>query len=800
MMIAGSAVQDNGVPVSITGTPFPLPDRAAGEALAALEFSAVLDRVAAHAAGELGAAAVRARVPSGDVAWIAEELALVGEAMLLLETARGVGPEPVPDLSRSLARLRVEGSVLEGMELASLRQALGAARLVAAELRRIREDAPRLGALERPLPDRKIEKRLEQSLDSDGNLLDGASPKLAAARKAVQTARERLIRKLEALLRSVETGGEGAVTVRNGRYVIPLRRDARHRPAGIVHDESASGGTLFVEPTEAIELGNALREAEAAEDRERLKVLRDLTDLVRPEREVVSEAHRMCVAVDDVSARAKYAVSLGGRPPQVSASPGPLRINQGRHPLLCDGPVAVVPFDLILDAGERTLLISGPNTGGKTVLLKAVGLLCLMAQSGVVPPVGPESTLPVFHRFFADIGDRQSIAASLSTFSAHVQTLRRILAEADDTALVLLDEIGSGTDPAEGGALAAAALVSLNRRGTVTLASTHLGSLKELAAGHPGIVNASLEFDAATLSPTYRFLKGLPGRSYGLAIARRLGVPEGVLAEAEARIPDTERHLDAVLAAAEQRERELRAREAVAEERAAGLEALARRLASEAAAVESRETELRKREREAERLARKETRAYLLQARRRVEEAIQQVKTAEEDASREARRQVEEAIQSEARALADAEAAEAAETVPVDAPLLAGQRVRLATGTTGRVQEVRSDGRIVVVAGAVRMVLDPSALTPIAGEAPRLHARAEAAGAGVLARAAAAPSEIDLRGMTGEEAAQATIAAVDAAILADRPFLRIIHGMGTGVVRERVHRAIAGDRRIAKYD
>ncbi len=324
------------------------------------------------------------------------------------------------------------------------------------------ETAPLAAALAQPLPDKRIERRLEQSLDPDGTLLDTASPALAAARREVHAARNRLIRRLESLLRGLEAGAapaEATVTMRGGRYVIPVRRDSRSRPAGIVHDESGSAGTLFIEPSDAIELGNALREAQVEEERETLRVLRELTDLLRPELAAVRDAVEMCVAVDDLVARARYAVAVEGEVPEVSPAPASLR-DRERPPSTPASPVhePVVPFDLDMPVDERTLLISGPNTGGKTVLLKAVGLAAALAQSGIVPPVGAGSRLPVFTRFYADIGDRQSIAASLSTFSAHVAMLRRILDEADAGALVLLDEVGSGTDPAEGAALAAATL------------------------------------------------------------------------------------------------------------------------------------------------------------------------------------------------------------------------------------------------------------------------------------------------------------------------------------------------------
>jgi DNA mismatch repair protein MutS2 len=781
------------------GTPLPLAPEHSQDALETLEFEAVLQHVAHYAVGALGAARVNARLPTSDIEWIRAELARVAEIAALFRRGDSLNAEPVPDVTPALARLRIEGSVLEGVELAQLHSMLASARSVSLDLKRVAEAAPLAFQLLQPLPDKSIERRLEQSIDPEGNLLDSASPALAAARREVQAARQRLLRRLDTLLRSLgpsAAGSDASVTVRGNRYVIPVRRDSRSRPPGIIHDESGSAGTLFIEPSETIELGNALREAEVEEERESLRVLRELTNLLRPELGVLRGALEMCVAVDDLVARARYAVAVAGEMPQVEVAPAALGIVNGRHPLLLGGAVPVVPFDLELEASEHTLLISGPNTGGKTVLLKAVGLTSAMAGSGIIPPVGPGSLLPIFRRMYADIGDRQSIAASLSTFSAHVRMLRRILEDADDSALVLLDEIGSGTDPVEGAALAAATLVSLTRRGAVTLATTHLGALKELASREAGVVNASLQFDAATLTPTYRFLKGVPGRSYGLSIARRLGVARDILNDAETRIPDAERRLDALLAAVEERERELRTEQSAVSERAVELDSLAARLGQQEVSQTAREQELKRKEKESEREGRRQARAHLMEARQLVEAALAQAQgAADEAAAREARRMVEDGIREEGEALERTERTEKTKrTEEADEPST-GDRVRLPGGGMGQVLEVRSDGKLVVVVGAMRMVVDRTGLEPLP------------AGAGRSSTTPSSPSfpsspsslEVDLRGMTGEEAENATVAAVDAAVLAEQPFLRIIHGMGTGVVRERVQRVVARDRRVSRY-
>ena len=790
---------NDGVPSRLAaGTPLRLPDTGIAAALADLEFGEVLAAVSGHAAGPLGAARVRDRRPSSDLTWIREELAVVGEVAAVFRRGDKLVAEPVPDLSQALSRLRIDGSVLELSELRDLRVVLNAARLVDAELRRVAEQAPRAAALAVPLPDRAIDRRLELAVGDDGELLDTASPALAAARREIQAARQRLVRRLEGILRGLDaqaTIKDAGVTVRGGRYVIPVRRDSRSRPGGIVHDESASAGTLFVEPSEAVELGNALREAQAEEEREVLRVLRELTGMLRPAREVLAAALEMCIQVDDLVARARYAVAVQGEVPEMMEPGGPLQLLEARHPLLLSRGVVVIPFSLEMHGGERTLLISGPNTGGKTVMLKTTALSALMAQSGIVPPAGRGTALPLFTQVFTDIGDRQSLAESLSTFSGHLASLRTMLAQTDAATLILLDEVGSGTDPAEGAALAAAVLLELTRRGALTLATTHLGALKSLAAEVPGIVNGSLQFDTETLSPTYRFRKGVPGRSYGLSIARRLGLDAAVLADADGRVSDEVRRLDSLLARAEEREGELERRAASMAELESVVEALHSRLKVQAESQTIREKELSAREKDADRRARSEAKRYLLDARKEVEAAIAAARaSADDESARAARRALEEAAAGLQRVEDTASVPAVGTSSSAVAP---GLRVRLATGVTGDVLEVRADGKLVVAVGSMRMVADPDGVE-VLGRREERRERAWPSSGDAPSHDAAV--EVDLRGMTGDEAEGATLAAVDSAVLAELPFLRIIHGMGTGVVRERVRRVLQRDRRVAKFD
>jgi DNA mismatch repair protein MutS2 len=787
------------------GTPSHIGE-AAFPAAASLEFARVLEIVAGLAAGPLGAGRIRARRPSSDPDWVRSELAPVAELLACYSRGDSLDILPVPELALILDRLRVPGSVLEGGELLAIRDALLAARAADGELGRIQGEAPLLASWRVPLPPRGLEKRLAQSLSEEGDVLDSASPALLRARRAVQEARSRLIRRLEAVQRSQAKSSDPAaeVTLRNGRYVIPVRRDARSRVEGIVHDESATGETLFVEPSAAIELGNELRRAALLADREVLQVLRDLTDALRPECETLARAHALCVALDDLNARVRYAHASRAHVPLVRPAGCGIDLRKARHPLLVSRGIETVPFDLTLSAGERTLLISGPNAGGKTVLLKTVGLVAALVQSGIVPPVGPESALPVFERIVADIGDHQSIAADLSTFTAHLVVVRDLLEKAGPGTLILVDEIGSGTDPAEGGALAAATLIALNRRGAFTIATTHLGSLKALAGQVEGVVNGSLQFDPDRLAPTFRFTKGPPGRSYGLAIARQLGIPEEVLADAEPRVSGEERRLDRLLEAAERRERRLADDQAALTEQLAAAEREAARLASERTAIEVREAELRARERGAEQRARSEARRVMMAARAEVEAAVRAARTAaHEEAATGARRQLEEAIRREGDALR--RLAEAPQTAAGAVPALApGQRVRLRSGGFGTVLEVREAAMALVAVGDVKVMVSIEELAPSAEAREgtgglRQPVAVAASSSPELMSRTRHPSEIDLRGMRVDEAEAATLSALDAAVLDDLPHLRIIHGMGTGALRDVVRRVLTGDRRVARF-
>jgi DNA mismatch repair protein MutS2 len=538
-----------------------------------------------------------------------------------------------------------------------------------------------------------------------------------------------------------------------------------------------------------------MRELASEEIAEIERILAELGDTLRPGHESFADAFDSLSELDSLYARGRMALEFGASPVALRDPADAFEIVGGRHPLLMAQGARVVPFELALGDSERTFLISGPNTGGKTVLIKAIALLSLCVQAGIPATVGEGSGIPVYDEIFADIGDEQSIAASLSTFSAHVKNLREILAGANEHSLVIIDELGSGTDPVEGAALGGAVLESLTGRRARTVATTHLGALKHLAVEDPGVVNGSLQFDAIELAPTYRLIKGIPGQSYGLSIARRLGVPSEVLARAEQRLPIGERDVNVLLADLEARDTALGEREREAELIAADARERARR-------VSEREHNAGVRERESERRAREESRRYLLAARRDIENTIKSLKKSDnvDDAARDARRHVEELAKQQTAHLDRLDERERSSTPARGgnadtAPPVTGDFVAVGSlgDRVGRVMELR-DGNAVVAVGTLKLTLpladlaraskpQPSLSVNIRGDVPDTHVA----------------SEIDLRGMRVGEVEDIVMHAVDNAVRADMKALRIIHGKGTGALRERISEMLQKEPRVTNF-
>jgi len=781
--------------------------RTEAHALSVLEFPRVLERIADYAVSEPGRRAVLSLRPWHELEAVGEALATADEMVSLLLRLESWSPPDIPDAGRLIGRLELEGSVLDVEHLGEMVRLLRASRLVRADLRKFSEDLPRMADLGgRMLRLQEVESRLERSLDPAGGLSDAASQDLGRIRQSLRGSRSSLVRRLERYVRKLPDRlqvPDGSVTLRAGRYCIPVRREGMSQVGGIVHDESATHRTIFVEPPEAIEAMNRIAKLEREEVREVHRVLRELTTLLRPDADGLSESLAALGEADSLYARAQYALEHGGSCPEVSATRGEsgvpaYRAVGARHPLLASGGEPVVPFHLDLQADDRVLLISGPNAGGKTVLLKAIGLLSAMAQAGIVPPVGPGTRFPLFRSYFAIIGDEQSIQASLSTFSAQVEGLRLILDDADGDSLVLVDELGGNTDPAEGAALAAAVLLRLATQAGLSVVTTHLGELKDLAAHEPTIVNASLQFDTEAMRPTFRLLRDRPGRSYALEIARRSGLPEDVLLTARSRLTGSERRVDELLGDLEHREAEVE--RLVVEARLS-----ARRSRENEQRLQEVTERLERREKAIEREGREKVERYLLEARKKVEAEVERLREAVErstgsadfdrgafkSAVREARSGVEDLLRDMRTSRED----ERAEPAGIPPGLHVGSAARSRSlGVVGDLLELRDD-EAVLEAGGIRFSLAPSDLEPVEHG---VHASSPIRGSIPMPEIAPA-TEVDLRGLRVDEVETALAPGLDGAVVNDVPSLRIIHGKGTGALRQEVARILDGDSRVRSY-
>jgi len=773
-------------------------------ALNVLEFPRTLALISERATSSLGAERVRELLPQSDIAAIEREHSRVAAVRALLSAEDPWSLTRVPDARSALTRLRVEGASLAAPDLLVIATLFRSSRLTRDSLRSDRIPplaaavlAPQISVL---AGEKSIEDRLDRAIDDEGEVRDDASPALRKIRRELKGSEGELIKLLERTMAKLEDHqrvADTSVTVRNGRFVIPVRRGAQGVVGGIVHDASATGGTVFIEPPAAVEAGNRIRELQGDEGEEVARILFELTEEVRPHRDALADSLEALVFLDSLVARARFASEFRcGAFDLVDASEG-FKIVDGRHPLLLAQGIDVVPFDLEMSASERTLLVSGPNTGGKTVLLKALGLFSALVQAGVPAPVAAGSRVAVVDDIFADIGDEQSILASLSTFSAHLKNLAEVLNSATGRSLVLIDELGSGTDPIEGAALGGAILEALTSRGTLTVATTHLGALKELAIEVEGVVNASLQFDSVALAPTYRLIKGIPGRSYGLSIARRLNLSPAVIERAEQRVPADERRVTALLAELEEREKTLGTTERETAEISEDARERARRVAE-------RERNVTEREREVEKSSRQEARRYLLEARAEVERTIRELKSAaveNDEAARDARKRVE-TLATEQGAELDRIARESGQQASTSrsegADLLdVGDFAEVDTlgGRVGRIVEVRNDEAVVAV-GVMKLAVPRASLrraNPVAA-APEVRVAIR----GDLPDVPA-PSEIDVRGMRVGEVEDIVMHAVDAAVRADLRTLRIIHGKGTGALRERVAEMLRKESRVTNF-
>ncbi len=762
------------------------------KSLTTLEYPKILEQLTREAGFSASKELARTLAPSDDRNEVRRRLAFTSEARLLLEQRPDTGVRGAKEV-RPHVRAAERGVMLTPHELVEILATLRASEYVSRLVRKVSEHFPLLWSLAVDLPVRPgLEARIGESIDEDGDILDSASPALRRIRAELRAAQQRLQDRLGTLVNEYRSAlQEPIITTRSDRYVLPVRAEARGQVKGIVHDQSGSGATVFIEPAVVVEMNNRLRELHLEEQREIERILQELSEAVASDGPYITLAVELLAQIDLHLAKARYAGLLSASAPSVN-NDGRLVLRQARHPMLRGN---VVPIDFWLgrdrdDAEMRMVVITGPNTGGKTVALKTVGLLSLMAQAGMHIPCEDGSEIPVYGDIYADIGDEQSIEQSLSTFSSHLTRIVEILRLATDDSLVLLDELGAGTDPSEGSALARAILAHLLAQRVNTVATTHYSELKVFAHEQPGVANASVEFDVETLSPTYRLSIGLPGRSNALAIATRLGLPEDIIENAREYVGTAGVEMEGLLANLQAE------RTAAADERY--------RLTMERVEAEYQRTqaETLRTEIEEERVrVLNEARA---QARREVEETraeLARVKTQmrrklnEEQLGnlRERTRRLEERMAVEGpKMYRPHRTAAATEGAPVVGPLEIGDTVLVRSmGQRGELVSL-ANGR-----GEVEVQLGAMKLRVPEGQVERLSRRqarvAETRSIVLpLREPTLAPElQLDLRGWRVEDALEEVDRYLNNAALAGMPFVRILHGKGTGALRQAIRQQLS---------
>ena len=762
-----------------------------------LELPRVLDMLADQAVTEEGKDKARRLRPETDpvevTALLAETTAAV-EKMVLGGSPAFAGVRPV---AGSLQRANMGGS-LNTRELLDIAKVLAAARSAKEYGEGEAEKKTPIDVLFHSLrPNRFLEDKITGSIVGDGELADSASPELASIRRHMRATESKVRDILQRIISSSQAKylQESIITQRSGRYVVPVKSEFKNEIPGLVHDLSGSGSTFFIEPMGVVKANNELRELQAKEEKEIDRILAELSAEAASFREDINLDYELLIRLDVIFARAKLSNKMHAMAPGLSTKG--LNLRRARHPLL--PPKTAVANDLSLGETFDTLVITGPNTGGKTVTLKTIGLLTLMAQCGLHIPAGDGSVIKVCKRVLADIGDEQSIAQSLSTFSSHMSNIVGILEETDDETLILLDELGGGTDPVEGAALASAIIDHARSLGAMVAATTHYAELKVYAMTTPGVENASCEFDVETLAPTYRLLVGIPGKSNAFAIARRLGISEEIIQDAAARVDAENVRFEDVLTKLDHQRQEMEKEQRQAAQ-------LRREMEEASAKAQAYRDQLQKEKEKAEASAKAQARAILDDARRTADQVFQELGDMRKKAQKEQNWQkVNDQRAGLRHKLNEAEdklgARPQAAVPPMLRPAKKGDTVTiLKTGTQASVLSVNKDGVLQLQAGILRITAKQDEVRVVEGETQSQKAakqyirRTEH-----KLRSLGAKAEVDLRGMTTDEAELTLAQFLDRAMVSNLTQVTIIHGKGTGAVRKAVHAYLKRCKGVASF-
>ncbi len=773
----------------------------------ALEWEQVRALIGRYIGSPMGAAELAKLEPGDDLENLQRDLAEAGEAILYIRasatpqsSAIRINLNGLPDITVTIQKLHIEGAALEPREIFDLIAFLDRAADAASFLSAAPERFPLLAKRAAGIGDfRPLLKEVEGKIQADGTVLDSASPHLHRLRREIEKQKKGIQESLERFLRANRNEGvlqEEYITIRNERYVVPVISGQRRKLPGVIHGASSTGQTLFLEPLETIDLNNELVRLQEEEMREVFRILRELTSRLRVYGEAIRAAAQVMATLDLIFAKAKFAADFDCCIPVFGER---LHLENARHPLLIDvlrkSAKRVVPFALTLDQNCRTLLISGPNTGGKTVTLKTVGVIALMAQAGLPVPCSA-AELPLFEQVLADIGDNQSIEQNLSTFSAHMSRLREMALDVTPDSLVLLDEIGSATDPEEGGALGVALVDHFRAAGAFTLASTHLTALKIYGANTKTVLNASMGFDEQTLDPTYQLQIGLPGKSAGLDIAARLGMPEDIMKRARASLSTQEIELSTLIANLHKRMAQTGTLEAALERERAALvdrekqiiQEWERKETTKLRELESRFDEMQRhwQERGDETLARISETA---ERRKAVDEAHRQTARVK----REMREDWEKIVQQPSQT-ATASRFKISE----------GTRVRLkGIREPARVRRILNDGKFEVEAGFMKMQVStgdieevlPDIVGPVSSK-PKLPKNVRYQSGPELSPSV---QEINVIGEREAEAVERVERFLDAAVMATAARVRIVHGHGMGILKRAIQEVLKNSPHVEKF-
>ncbi|WP_155286424.1 endonuclease MutS2 [Lacticaseibacillus zhaodongensis] len=763
-----------------------------------LEFGRIREGLQHHTVTAKGKDMAARLVPRSKPDKVQEMLDETADGAKILRLRGGIPIPSLPDISQSLKRVRI-GGVLNGTELAGISRVLQTVSTVVDFMTDIQEtiELKRLYELKDELTSLPaLERRLKRSIDDDGTVTDEASSQLGAIRAQVKAIENQIREKMESFTRgnSAKYLSDPIVTIRDDRYVIPVRSDSKNRFGGVVHDQSASGQTLFIEPEAIVNLNNRLREAQLRETQEVARILAELSAEITPDIDSLFDNARVLGYFDFINAKAKYALDIKGSEPTINPD-NVVNLRQARHPLL--DPQKVVANDIKLGGDYQAIVITGPNTGGKTITLKTLGLVQVMAQAGLFIPAGEGSEVAVFSNIFADIGDEQSIEQNLSTFSAHMSNIISILDRIDDRSLALFDELGAGTDPQEGAALAISILDAVGEVGADVVATTHYPELKLYGYNTPKTINASMAFDVDTLQPTYQLLIGVPGRSNAFDIASRLGLSDTIVDRAKLLISSDSHELNDMIS---DLEKERQAAAMTDSNLQAKLDETTR-LHSE---LKKSYDELNARRDKEVKDAKARANAIVLNAQTEADKIIKELRKLQQEAPKaikddkliDAKTRLNKLHEDEQPVIKN----KVLRRAKNQAALHVGDTVKvLQYGQTGTIVKKLDNKQWQVQVGIMKLAVKDNGLEKVKPEpqSPKRRIAATVKGAGGIADGPG--TTFDLRGERYNEAMTDLDNYIDAALLANYPTVTIIHGLGTGAIRKGVTEYLKRSRNVAKF-